>query len=243
MKNKVNLIGISDELCLQQYRQGVKLIRPDKFDKSTYTVKSVLELPFCVYFINQNSQHQKLNEHSAAACDFSSVKDGIGKSIAERLKLKSALRILNNDLDVMKSNRRKIVEEPISYKNEKSIEGIAVKIPWYNSDDKIIGIFGCSIVYGLHSNPDFIEQMLGLHRETNNKIRLLSNINGIYITRRERDILNHTLRGKSAKEVGHNLHISQKTVEFHLDNLKLKFRASSKSELIDNIISHLIDLS
>jgi DNA-binding NarL/FixJ family response regulator len=48
---------------------------------------------------------------------------------------------------------------------------------------------------------------------------------------REREILQMVAEGKSAKEVAHVLHISQKTVAFHKDNLKRKLGLGTTAEL------------
>lgn len=195
--------------------------------------------------MDRNSKHKLLNDESAATCGFLSVKNGIGRSIAENLTFRSAERISNNDLDVVKSKQIKILEEPISYKNHASIEGLAIKVPWYNAKDEIIGIFGCSIVYGVHSIPGFLNQimMLDLLRSSNDTIYMFSTMNGIPITKRERDVLKNTVKGKSAKELGSILNLSKKTIEYHIDNLKLKFGCSSKSELIEMIMNNLINIS
>jgi DNA-binding NarL/FixJ family response regulator len=48
---------------------------------------------------------------------------------------------------------------------------------------------------------------------------------------REREILQMVAEGKSAKEVAHVLHISEKTVAFHKDNLKRKLGLRTTAEL------------
>jgi len=52
------------------------------------------------------------------------------------------------------------------------------------------------------------------------------------LTTREKECLFYTLRGKTSKAVARALDISQKTVEFHIANLKNKFCCFSKTELI-----------
>lgn len=51
------------------------------------------------------------------------------------------------------------------------------------------------------------------------------------LTTRERDNLKHLLLGKSSKEMAHDMHLSPRTVEHHLERLKTKFDCSSKQEL------------
>jgi DNA-binding CsgD family transcriptional regulator len=60
-------------------------------------------------------------------------------------------------------------------------------------------------------------------------------------TKRELQCIQFTLRGQSAKQVGFNLGISQRTVEEYLQNVKNKLGVHSKSQLIAKLLpmSHL----
>jgi ubiquinone/menaquinone biosynthesis C-methylase UbiE len=55
---------------------------------------------------------------------------------------------------------------------------------------------------------------------------------------REAQILKHFLQGKSAKEVGTCLHISAKTVEFHLQSIRNRLGCNKRSELYQAALSH-----
>jgi DNA-binding CsgD family transcriptional regulator len=54
-----------------------------------------------------------------------------------------------------------------------------------------------------------------------------------YITARELDCLQHLAQGNSQKEVGHTLHISCRTVENHLENIKRKLGVYTKKQMLD----------
>ena len=56
-----------------------------------------------------------------------------------------------------------------------------------------------------------------------------------FISIREAECLFYLIRGKSARETGVILHLSQRTVEFYLNSLKDKLNCRKKSELIDNV--------
>lgn len=56
------------------------------------------------------------------------------------------------------------------------------------------------------------------------------------LTKRESEVLFFILRGKSAKEVGSKLFLSKRTIESHINSLKIKFNCNSKSELIGKAI-------
>lgn len=53
-----------------------------------------------------------------------------------------------------------------------------------------------------------------------------------YLTRREREVLMAILQGLSNKEIGQRLHISERTVKFHVSHLLSKFKAQRRADLI-----------
>lgn len=53
-----------------------------------------------------------------------------------------------------------------------------------------------------------------------------------YLTRREREVLMAILQGLSNKEIGDKLHISERTVKFHVSHLLAKFKAQRRADLI-----------
>jgi DNA-binding CsgD family transcriptional regulator len=52
------------------------------------------------------------------------------------------------------------------------------------------------------------------------------------LSKRERDVVKLLLQGKSNKMIAAALHISERTVEFHLKNSYAKFQVSSRMELV-----------
>lgn len=53
-----------------------------------------------------------------------------------------------------------------------------------------------------------------------------------YLTRREREVLAAILQGLANKEIGEKLHISERTVKFHVSHLLAKFKAQRRADLI-----------
>lgn len=244
MVKNTNRLDTSPEFYIHRYHQGIKLITPDNNEQSIYgnmnlTVKAALQLPFCVYFLNKNSIKQSLNDYSVNACGFTSIKHGIGKSVADVLIDSSSKSLMKNDHDVVTSSKVKIVEELALHKNNTRIEVLTIKMPWYNMNNEIIGVFGFSAIYGVHSIPQFLTHMLELNFFKNNQYLPWACIKDKYLTKRECEVLKHTIRGFSAYEVGQYINLSQRTVEYHLENIKQKFAVSSKSEVINMVIEHL----
>jgi DNA-binding CsgD family transcriptional regulator len=52
------------------------------------------------------------------------------------------------------------------------------------------------------------------------------------LSKREKEVLNLVLQGKSNKQIALSLDISVRTVEFHLKNIYAKFQVDSRIELI-----------
>ncbi|MBX9585811.1 MAG: LuxR C-terminal-related transcriptional regulator [Gammaproteobacteria bacterium] len=75
------------------------------------------------------------------------------------------------------------------------------------------------------------------HKNKSNKLTGLK-INNIRVrlTHREAQVLDHLKQGKTAKETGREIFLSQRTVETHLENIKNKTGCKTKLELMSKII-------
>lgn len=69
---------------------------------------------------------------------------------------------------------------------------------------------------------------------------LFKNANHHKLSNREKDVIQYLSCGRTSKEIGKLLRISHRTVEKHLENIKLKFNCNTKIEVINNI--NLVDL-
>lgn len=56
---------------------------------------------------------------------------------------------------------------------------------------------------------------------------------GIYFTRREADCMVHLLKGKTVGKIATSLHLSPRTIEFYLRNMRSKLGCRSKFELME----------
>jgi len=57
---------------------------------------------------------------------------------------------------------------------------------------------------------------------------------GKILSRREQDVLNHVLTGKTSREISELIGLSPRTIEFHRSNIMSKLGASNVTELIAN---------
>jgi len=58
----------------------------------------------------------------------------------------------------------------------------------------------------------------------------------IHFSEREQEVIYYLLRGYTAKETGHKIYLSPKTIEYHIAQLKNKCHCNSKSSLIEKLI-------
>lgn len=258
MKLKDQLNHIHDEFRLYRVDEGVGLIRPSlsyeekrvmRIRDTGYSVNDLMSADFNVYFLNQDSCALRVNEEQVKSAGFGSQKSAVGKSVFDMVPVIPKLianSVRQNDLTVMKTKKLHLLEEEhIDLKNITCYRYITIKLPWFDSERKIIGIFGCSIEVSHHSLAKSLQQIINMgifssiNPPTNIPLPGFIHSNH-YLSKREIQILEHLVRCKTARQIGSILNISARTVEVHLMNIKQKMGVSSKAELIDKVIDHFI---
>jgi DNA-binding CsgD family transcriptional regulator len=106
-------------------------------------------------------------------------------------------------------------------------------------DNRVIGVFGCSIVLGRHSLASSLSSVMALglfHSETisaeSDKEPLVASLT-FKLSKREMDCLQLAIKGYTAKKIAKVMNISYRTVEEYLINIRMKTGAGSKAELIE----------
>jgi DNA-binding CsgD family transcriptional regulator len=241
----------SNELFFHRHRNGIKLYTPDQIQKNNSlpniyinktTLSSILNLPFPIFFENIEHIAEICNETCVEEAGFDSIRECLTKEWFKPFKKNSVLQSIVNDKEVVREKKFKITEEQAIRKDEISFHALCIRMPWYNNENKIIGLFGCSILLNKHplSNSLSLLSELGLLNNNDKPPNLFyGKLNDIYLSKREIECLSLTARGKTAKQVGHELGISRRTVEEYLDNIKVKMGVYSKSQLIDKAIVFL----
>ena len=236
-----------DELIVQRYAGGVRLLHPRAGQHNPAIaprVHELLKLPFNFYFMDCNSMLQKLNEPTAASCGYISKMDAVGRSIREISKKSTALAILQNDQNVVRSRKLKITDESYTRLDDSDVTAISIKFPLFGDQHQVLGILGCSIVMnqdGATSLTNALSSLiqtglLGPSLRPANALLPGLQCGDLYLDRRDRDILFLLTRGKTAKETAKILHLSHRTIEHRLEKIKRKFKVASKSELIDRVL-------
>ncbi len=63
----------------------------------------------------------------------------------------------------------------------------------------------------------------------------LIEVNGVYFTKREAEIIAHLMGGKTIKTIANSLNLSPRTIESHLNQIKLKINKTSRDGIIEFI--------
>ncbi len=238
----------SRELLLQRYRQGVKLIKPIKFDEEEAS-RSILKLytmPFNSYFFDSECRFVDCSSTAAALLGVQSVRDLLKRTPNQFTSRNLGSLIVDNNIAVMKSAAMKVIEEAGEIKNGLNAHALSFKYPWYHND-QVIGLFGCSIQIDVNSLSDLDMNLsclmstglLSLPEISQKRALPKLKYGDVFFSKREEEVLTYLVRGKTAKEIGLLLYISKRTVERHLENIKLKANCKTKSELIDKFIDQL----
>lgn len=240
----INKNHISGEFLIRRFANGVKLLKPEKYEKvpypSEHTLDSLMSFPFPVYLENPSHISIRSNEATAKACGFSSLKDFIGKPPFKYFKKDTVTEKIANHAKVIKSETFMIAEETAKLKDCEMLHTLSIRMPWYDDNNHVIGLFGCSIVIGVDPLARSLKDIaaLGLLDSKTIKQNMGTEIDAVYLSKRELDCLRLTILGKPAKQVAYELQLSQRTVEEYLDNIKRKMNVSSKAALIEKTVEY-----
>ncbi len=240
------LLNTDSKFSVLPYGNGLKLIKPPSsyhHFASEITMEALLKQSFCVYLTNTESAVLQMNEHAIAACGFHSLDDAIGKTIFDVATKKTAEYVTGGHKEVLKNKRIKILEEDVIKKDSLSFQCLTTILPLYNAENKICGIFGCSVIPGVHSLANSLEQMskLGILNSPENDKRVSpffhSSLGDIYLSKRETECVTLLAKGNTAKEIAAQLNLSPRTIEHYIENVKNKLGVSTKSELLYKIFN------
>lgn len=239
----MHLLPNYDELLIRRAGNGVRLVNPEavQMQETDCSLGDIFNESFSVYFLNTDSIVQRANESVAAAHHFLSPREMVGKSVFDLYETTSAYQARINDLYVMQNDMVKITEELADLQDSKDhFSNLTIEAPWYDERQHIQGVFGCSIILGQHALDKALRTIsnLGLLEPGRGKCSKFNkhHIHGVPVTPREMTCLYAYVRGKSARLIAEQLNISRRTVEHHLENLRRKFNAKNKAELIEMVI-------
>jgi DNA-binding CsgD family transcriptional regulator len=226
-------------LVLRRWHDGVKLVRSKECDalndaESPFALREILNFPCSVYFDNYDHKAEIVNETCAKICGFESTQDAIGRSVFDFSTKKTAMRSVINQKEILTTKKKKIIEDFLIRKDDVPITFVGLSFPWYSEENKIIGIFGCSIVLNHHSVAQSITKLYQLGLLSNEPLMPLttSHIHHNYFTRREIQCIQHIMAGNSPKAIGKILSLSHRTIEHYIANIKSKIGVSTNAQMM-----------
>src|SRR5579872_5013757 len=230
-----------NELLLQPYGAGVKLVRPDVSNYQLTSVTKLLNLPFNVFFLDLDHQLKNANETYVDSFGCDSLKSALNKTAWDIATRECAEHIIATNLAVTSLQKSKIFEININLKNKINFMSLAMKFPLYDELNKIVGLFGFSSVVGKHSLGDFVTKIseLGFLTVNDNEYQSKNEIDNVRLSQRQMEVLRLVVRGKHSKEIAKEIGLSYRTVQHYIDNIKDKLNVYSRSELIDKVIDYL----
>jgi hypothetical protein len=221
----LHCIDTSDELLISRCDQGVQLLRPDQMDPTIHlnaktSLGSLKKMPFNVYLLDPNSRIQTLNDPTIATIGFDSLKDGLGKCMLDILPRENALQLMKIDQLAMRLNQTKMVDDIAILNDGTQHHFLTVKTPLYDMQHQVVGVFGCSILLTNQPLATAIAEIVALGllqpQSTGFEDQFLVKLKekNIHLSPREIQVLTYLVRGKSARETGEIIHLSQRTIEF-----------------------------
>lgn len=100
-----------------------------------------------------------------------------------------------------------------------------IKKPLFNKKNIINGIiYHC---HKLENTKIFSEQNI-----IENTFKINTNTNPFHFSKREIECIFHLLRGKKSRQIAEALHLSKRTIDFYIENIKNKMGCHTKSELL-----------
>lgn len=239
MKSSTTRLDTSGELHLQRFRNGIKLVDPQS--STGRTVSDIFGLPLHFYFLNGYSEIQNITESCALIFGWDSAENAMGTTAQKVANRQSAELLFHHDRMVMSNNKMHIHEEPYRRLDGFDFVSTALKFSWYNTDDEVVGVFGCSILPE-DENPHSVTESLTLltdlgllgHNDSNSQITVDKKYG---LSLRQSECLHYFVRGMTFKQIGIALNLSPRTIEHCVEAIKRKMHCEKRSEIIEKYMA------
>ncbi len=239
MSTKIHF-DTSRELLVERYRQGIRLVRPHPHAQRVYlhSISSIYHLPLTAYFVDRESRLLNVNSASVEILGAQSEREVFQKTAGHFTSKELGLQVLENNNAVINSASMKTIEETGTRSDNFLVQAFSFKFPWY-FEDKIIGLFGCSIKldansWGGFSYTLFQLMQTGLLTPGNVLPRPLeiSACSDVYLSRREKEVLYHLAYGRKIQTIADALKLSKRTIETYMERIKKKLNLPHREDLI-----------
>jgi DNA-binding CsgD family transcriptional regulator/PAS domain-containing protein len=174
-------------------------------------------LPCAVFSKDLNSCCVTVNQYQADMAGFASGKEMIGKNDYDMPWADVADIIQKADKMVLKENKTIVLEECVTLADGSQGTFLVTKSPFKDEFGKLLGIVGTSMSVKYKMPP--------LANDSSFSFEYLNkNPSKTYLSKKEIECVNWLIKGKSSSEIAAILHISKRTVEAHMNNVKTKLK-------------------
>ncbi len=236
---------LNNDLIIQRHHTGIRLIKPSNDCDINNSIGAFNDLDASVYFVDAESTILQVNPGGAELNGLLNITDMNGKNVTHFLKKDFSGRVFEHDQAVLASGKTRVFEESGSRQDEGNIHSVAVRFPWFH-DNKIIGIFGICASVASHSLSGFaasMEKLITSSLISSNDLQPKKKLPQLhagktYYSKRELEVIDLMIMGKSTKEIANILFLSKRTVEHHIENIKFKAGCSTRYQLIHKLTNN-----
>lgn len=179
-----------------------------------------------------NFRYLYCNENYARAAGLESPADIIGRKDDEMPWAEQADFFRCGDKTIFEGSGVRVNVQETLVTLDKVADTLVSESQLLNANGNCIGLVGSSIdITGRR-----LEKKSGYYNAEEERYYLGESFNNTYLTLREIQVLRKALLGYTARQAAESLNLSPKTVEAHIEHIKLKLQATSKGEMIATAI-------
>lgn len=231
MLSLLSIFDAYEELAIERYLGGIQLVKQER-ELTNASLSHLYNQTFSISFIDVNSRFVSGNEGTAEMVGAISKHDIHGRTPDNFWNESTSAKFIENNKAVFRSGLIMVLDKSGLRHDQSQLHAISFKFPWYFNGKKV-GIFDCS----LHVEPESLGNL------SINMAKLLSagllapdfqlpTRQKIPLSQRENQVLMYLARGHTAKAIASILQLSPRTIEHHIENIKIKSNCSSKTQLI-----------
>ena len=198
--------------------------------------KAILDaVPSMIFIKNTDSRYNWGNKEWLSSLDLAKADELEGRTDFELPFKEYADKYKSDDELTLKDGPQTFIDTVVLPKYGKVL-ALSNKTPVYDKGGMKKAVF-CSATFIPGSNLGEMLQKIrstfkGNHKGAHNVKRKRFYYSGIYFTRREAQVLHYYLNGANCKKIAYQLNLSQKTVEYYLEQVKVKTSTHNREALI-----------
>ena len=200
------------------------------------------QLPQVIFFKNSEHEFIGCNNRFIRFAEFNKQEELLWKKDEDMPWAEESPFYYKMDNLVLTGETTRLIM-PVALHNNKKVVVSQRKTPLRNPEKEIVGI---AVTLDVINNVETLNSVLSVDQTDLERFALTGLYSNKYqiketydpmLTKRESECLFYILRGKTAKEIAKILTISHKTVENHIEKIKIKFLCTTKGHVIDKMIS------